>query len=298
MEVAMKRPSFVFVHLVVLNIFLASTSGQLFAVQPDSGKGPIPLERLSMQERQKTSPDSTLVRLRNKTYTLGELRAAHRARTMAWSGARANGSLAAASLAKQKPKVVNLKANVVNQKNAPAAVESQKAAATTKTGSASSQQPVAPNTIKLNDAELQAAGQISVYEPPSDYAYAPKDMKAFCNAAGASACLYLPPQQLIQMGNNIALDVDTLIDAAQCVSDGGEWNTYFGASMCDFQYPVTIKVNFTPAANYQISSTVQCDQSIYTYQIDVHGAVLISINQSGDFTTGTSPWCVIKLNLG
>jgi hypothetical protein len=68
--------------------------------------------------------------------------------------------------------------------------------------------------------------------------------------------------------------------------------------MCDFQYPVTVKVNFTPAENYQISSTVQCDQSIYTYQIDVHGAVVISINQSGDFTTGASRWCVIKLKLG
>jgi hypothetical protein len=61
---------------------------------------------------------------------------------------------------------------------------------------------------------------------------------------------------------------------------------------------VTVKVNFTPAANYQISSTVQCHQSIYTCQIDVHGAVVISINQSGDFTTGASPWCAVKLKLG
>jgi hypothetical protein len=158
---------------------------------------------------------------------------------------------------------------------------------------------LAANTGGLRDLNGILTAQQWVSEPASDYASDPGDMKAFCAAAGASACLYLPPQQQIQVFNGFALDSDSLIDQSQCKSEGGGWMSFgWGAWFCEFSYPMSVTVRFTPPSNYQVSSTAQCDQSVFTYQVDTHGAVAISVTQSGFFTTGSTPWCVVKVKLG
>ncbi|HTV72947.1 MAG TPA: hypothetical protein VME66_04490 [Candidatus Acidoferrales bacterium] len=98
----------------------------------------------------------------------------------------------------------------------------------------------------------------SMVEPASQYASAPADMKAYCSAAQASACAYLPPQQLVQMWQGAILDLDGLLAESQC------------------------------------------DTTIWNYQVDVHGAVAITLipQQYMNFTTGNAPSCIVKVTIG
>jgi hypothetical protein len=156
-------------------------------------------------------------------------------------------------------------------------------------------------SISINFGEILS--KIGIVEPESVYASVPNDMKAFCNNAWASACLYLPPQQtglVSQPGYNGQLDIwdfDGLIDANTCGGEGGSWQD----TACVFVYPASYQVNFKPAANFKLASSVQCDQSIWNYQIDVHGAISVQIkpqlvsNPDPDvslttFSSGLTPW--------
>ena len=280
----MRKGSFSLALFVTVGLLTTIPSERSILAQQRPANGPVPLERLSDEQRGKTSPDSTLVQFRNKTFTLGQLRAAHQARTVSFPKAQASGALIAQNLINQKPSLVSAKTGTVaghvnvTQPQPPA-----------------DHRPVIANTGGIRD--LTAAQWVT--EPASDYAKVPADMKAFCAAAGASACLYLPPQQQIEMFQGSAADSDSLINQSQCQSEGGGWMTFgWGVYVCEFFYPQSVTVRFTPPPNYQISSTAQCDQSVFSYQVDTHGAVSISIKQSGFFTTGSSPWCVVKVKLG
>jgi hypothetical protein len=248
--------------LVALAGILALLSGSSLAA--DS----VPLARLSIAERLTTAPDSVVVQLGSRAVTLGELRAAHRAREATFTRAGASGAILGGKLASQQPVVL-------------------------RSGSLAS----------TNAGRLAGSVQTSnaVVEPASTYASAPADMKAFCSNAQGSACLYLPPDQELSQWNASILDFDALIDQAQCGKEGGTWGALFGSiGGCQFFYPSSVVVHFSPAANYQISSTANCDKSIFTYQIDVHGAIAIQLvhQQYANFSTGSSPSCVVRVNVG
>jgi hypothetical protein len=282
----MRKSSRLLSWLAAFAIVLSFNSWPSPGVAQSANNAPVPLEQLSFQQRLKTAPDSTLIRSWNKISTLGEVRAAHQARITALTNAHASALLASRDLNNQKPRVISEQSRPL--------ISERPVAVNTKPGASSSKRPVAVNTEPLRGTELQ-----TVDEPASDYASAPADMKAFCGAADASACLYLPPQQQIQNFNGAALDLDSLIDQSQCGNEGGAWTSFgWNSWFCQFSYPLSVKVSFTPASNYQISSTAECDQSVFTYEVDTHGAVAIQIKQTGIFKTGSSPWCVVKVKLG
>src|SRR5215472_6794048 len=60
---------------------LTIAPGQSVSAQQRQANGAVPLQKLSLEERATTSPDSTVVKFRNQTYKLGDLRAAHKTRT-------------------------------------------------------------------------------------------------------------------------------------------------------------------------------------------------------------------------
>ena len=113
--------------------------------------------------------------------------------------------------------------------------------------------------------------------------------------------MYLPPGQTVQLVDGYLIDTDPLIDASQCAQEGGQFASQYGwgSAVCSFAYPGSVVVHFTPAANYQISSSANCDK-MFTYQVDTHGAIGIGLaDKSGQpFTTTKSPTCLVRLMLG
>jgi hypothetical protein len=225
---------------------------------------PVPLATLSLQERQVSAPASTMVQVGRRTVPLGLLRAAHRLREADLVRARAAGFQIGATLKTGRPVVV--RAGVAR-------------------------------------APLGAVfATPPIVEPPSQYAAAPSDMKAFCESASASACLYLPPgQQVSPWPGGYVADFDVLIDQAQCQSEGGTWAGLFGSQpLCSFYYPSSVVVHFDPAANYQIASTASC-AAMWSYQADARGAVSIQLLpqfSAGPFQTGGSAACVVRVTVG
>ncbi len=227
----------------------------------------VPLSRLSLRERLSTAPASTVVRLGTRTVTLGQLRAAHNAREVYLEKAGTFGLNAAGLLQKQKPVVLKV---------------------------------ASKGNVGRNLGPILSSN--AVVEPPSQYASAPADMKAFCSNAKASACLYLPPQQQVSPWNGAILDQDGLIDQSTCQNEGGSWAQWFsfGGYVCGFNYPTSVVVHFTPSSSYKLTQTASCDKSVWNYQVDVHGAISIQANPQyyASFTTGNNPTCVLRVTLG
>lgn len=148
-------------------------------------------------------------------------------------------------------------------------------------------------------AKLASLEALTILEPPSQYASAPGDMRAFCTAAHASACLYLPPQQQVTAEQTGVSDWDGLITQAQCAQGGGAWSGMWNSYFCAFEYPASVIVHFTPAANYKISQSAQCDRT-FQYTVDVHGAISISLAVAMPviMTTDNNPTCVVTVTPG
>jgi hypothetical protein len=228
----------------------------------------IPIAKLSLAERLSTAPDSTTVQLGSHTTTLGQLRAAHRARELAL---RKAGSLGIVLRGKLTP---------------------VQGGGTRTIGSSE-------HTNVGNSGNLQIVPQPFV-EPPSQYASAPADMKAFCAAAQASACLYLPPGQQVTMESDGVADWDGLITQAQCVQEGGTWGAIWNSWFCAFNYPASVTVHFPPAANFKFTQSANCDRTTFTYTIDLHGAIRISLAAATPVivTTDDNPTCVVSVTPG
>jgi hypothetical protein len=228
-----------------------------------------PAGSLTLQQLKSAAPASTIVQVGKQTFTLGQLRAAHDAREATFRKAGSVGLGIGGLLKKQTPIVLHERIGVI-----------------ARGGAATILSPTL------------------VVEPRSQYASTPADMQAFCAAAAASACLYLPPQQQVSgWSDGSIVDFDYLVDQGQCGQEGGTWAARFGGlSSCAFYYPSRVVVHFTPASNYKLSRTASCDQSTWTFQVDVHGAVTIQIVPQhagyGDFTTGNSAACVVRVSLG
>ncbi len=220
----------------------------------------VPIARLTLEQRLATAPDAMLVQVGARTMTLGALRAAHRAREAGVMRARAFG-------------------NVVHGKNLTAQNGTRAVSA-------------------ANPSTLQMVPQPFV-EPPSQYASAPADMQAFCNAAKASACLYLPPGQEVSILSDGVSDWDGMVTQAQCAQEGGTWQGMWNAYFCAFAYPSSVTTHFTPAANFKLAQSAACDASMFAYKVDTHGAVTVWINHPpAILTTGNTQVCTVSVTPG
>lgn len=243
-----------------------------------AGAAAVPLSGLSLQQRLQGLPDSTLVSVGPKTVVLGKLRAAHRAREASTLQARDQGLSAASKFHAANPVISGLPHDTL-----------------------SSPKPTLP-PIKLSGLGKLVA---DVLEPPSLYAATPADMKAFCQNAWASACLYLPPgQSFVSASGGRIADVDPLLDQSQCSSERGSYSS----NGCMFLYPASVLVRFTPGANYQVATSAQCDGSWWTYTVDPRGSISIGLTSEAISNlslvgvwgyqgppTGTAPWCVLHV---
>ena len=262
---------------VVGGAILIAAGTTLFA----SAATPVPLEKLSAAQRLSGASDSTVVKAGSLTTTLGKLRTAHNSRESALKNATAAGSAAHAKLKTMPLKIIG----IGNTKLHP-----------TKTPFPLKYQPSHGYPIYLSN---------SVTEPASQYAKTPKDMKAFCAAAHASACAYLPPQQQVIARNGSIDNFDALITSSQCSGEGGVWNGGSGgvqsAAGCDFFYQMGVTVHFNPGSRQHLSQSAVCN-SPWTYGVDVHGAVWISLAsstpQSQWWTTGSSATCIVNVTPG
>ena len=255
----------------------------------------VPLSHLSLDARRQTLPDTTLVSIGKKTVALAVLRHAHAAR-QSFAGKAADTS---AMLRRRfRPSLPTTTATGAPIKS---------------TGAGHPVVLASPTPISLNLSGIAKVLGNTVLEPPSQYASTPADMKAFCQNAWAAACVFLPPQQpAIQLSQNKLLATDTLIDRGQCDSEGGTWSTFYGGvTGCGFLYPDSATVHFRPASNYKLSSSAQCDSSWWTYTVDPHGAISISLTYQALTSlgavgvwgyagpaTGSSPWCVVYVTKG
>jgi hypothetical protein len=219
-----------------------------------------PFEKMSIDDRLKNAPDSTVVHLGTGTTTLGAMRAAHAAREAALSQA---GALGLAAQGKMTT-VVGL------------------------------------TTVTVGGLRAVDVGGTPppkpVVEPQSDYASAPADMKAFCKAAAASACLYFPPGNTMYTNGNIAFEEDMLVTQSQCTQEGGGWYQGYVGFYCQYNYPAVVVVHFAPAANYKFTQSAHCDKNIFSYTVDDHGAIQITANVAGlGTTTGDDASCLVTV---
>jgi hypothetical protein len=222
----------------------------------------VPFEKLSLDDRLKNAPDSTVVHLGARTTTLGAMRAAHAAREAGLSQAGALGLAAQGKM-------------------------------TTVVG---------VTTVTVGAAQAVNVGGTPppkpVVEPQSDYASTPADMKAFCKAAAASACLYLPPDQQFFPYGGIAYETDGLVTSSQCTQEGGTWDSGYGG-FCQYNYPASVVVHFTPAPNYKFTQSAHCDKNIFSYTVDDHGAIEIIATVSSQGTnTGNDASCLVTVTPG
>jgi hypothetical protein len=269
-------------------VFLAVAAPRAMAASP------VPIEKLSTSQRVSTAPDSMVVKVSsNLTTTLGKLRAAHRSYEQGRIDANPKGAAAGKSL-KAKP----LRILRVSTAAAKTTIHGKTAEIGGHVGPV-----VGPSLAPAPYPILRVGGYIdprqlwnlatTVVERPSSYASTPADMRAFCAAAQASACAYLPPNvYLVPSGANL-VDEDPYIPGAQCTQEGG---TYDG-NLCYFAYPYQVVVNFNPG-NYQVASSASCNPP-WQYQIDVHGAIIISL--AGNMiphSTAANPTCIVRVTVG
>ena len=231
------------------------------------GASDVPFEKMSMADRLNNAPDATVVHLGPVTTTLGAARAAHRAREASLSQAAGLGLAA-------QGKLTTVLAG--------AALTVGGAKTTTVGGT-----PTPKPTLKPS------------VESPSDYASVPADMKAFCKAAAASACAYLPPNQQLwfSSGRGVLIDYDGLVTQSQCTQEGGTWIPG-SAPYCTYNYPVWVIVHFTPAANYQFTQSAHC-ANMFTPTVDDHGAIEITVKGSGlGVATANDATCIVMVTPG
>jgi hypothetical protein len=247
---------------------------------------------MSMADRLNNAPDATVVHLGPVTTTLGAARAAHRAREASLSQAAGLGLAA-------QGKLTTVLAG--------AALTVGGAKTTTVGGTPTPKPTLAGAALTVGGAKTTTVGGTPTPKPtlkpsvesPSDYASVPADMKAFCKAAAASACAYLPPNQQLwfSSGRGVLIDYDGLVTQSQCTQEGGTWIPG-SAPYCTYNYPVWVIVHFTPAANYQFTQSAHC-ANMFTPTVDDHGAIEITVKGSGlGVATANDATCIVMVTPG
>jgi hypothetical protein len=297
-----------------------------------------PIASLTPEQRSTGLPDSTMVKFTSgRTAMLGVLRAEHRARLERFTKAAELGKTVAAKLAAQRAPMEGTAAKVPpssppKQSAAvnPSAVSQPGTFARTSEKVEAQSEPIErlkpqsalPETAKM-PAQSGGARAVSPPPPPKLSGVArstaetatppslvplirppyplkvPRDWQEFCNAASASACIYLPASTTFTgshtEGNWVfAYDEDPLInDESVCEYDGGSFG-YPYAGTCTFMYPQSSLGDFKPTGS--LSTKAYCDPP-GTYTVDPNGAVKVLVfyfDQS--FTTGSTPQtCVVQV---
>jgi hypothetical protein len=278
-------------------------------------------------------PDNTQVTVLKRTATLGTLRAEHRARMERFSRAALWGKRVAEKISKPGPASTQKSANVPpnpstysldhatgqvtfgdGKPGRPPVTGHQKAgainqSATTTTAAAQPQQQGAAPLSKSgagsagNSPAKGTSAVLSRLIPRQTYNQPiPADYTAFCNAALATACIYLPPNTIFTpdyLGdpttyNRYVIDVDPFItDQATCSSLGG---TLDGQQQCEFKYFYGQETLFQKGVT--LTTATSCDQPSYVVLHPELGWIVVSYpNPSGfvTITTGATPvTCVLQ----
>ncbi len=95
---------------------------------------------------------------------------------------------------------------------------------------------------------VSKALQLPVPENASALANVPRDMREFCTAAAATACLYVPAGLYVQVDAISMVTADLLIDKKTCLNDTGEWFTDSPTPSCVFTYPTRAVNSFDPGS--------------------------------------------------
>jgi hypothetical protein len=296
------------VGAIVSIVALAGAVPSVFAAST------VQYEKLSTSQKARL-PGSAVVKVGTKlTTTLGKLRSAHKAREQARIDAKARGA-AAGKLLKAKQlgilRVSKTAAKTIGKTTGKTIEKHGKVVPIVgHIGPIYGFNPT-PTPFPLH---LVVGGYVNpvllgnlattVIEPASSYASAPADMRAFCSAAQASACAYLPPNQTVQRDNTIRIgwvdDLDSQITDPQCSQEGGFMSSFgWGSSFCWFTYPGSVNVQFNPG-NYQIATSASCNPP-WTYNVDVHGAITIGLGNTGPYLTwpsGSNPTCIVRVTVG
>jgi hypothetical protein len=133
--------------------------------------------------------------------------------------------------------------------------------------------------------------------PPSGAAWG-GDYTAFCQQAQASLCLYVPGGVALDNAGGALLDLDYYIPEAQCPLSGGTWQTTWGGTSCNFLYPVTASVNYLPGLppSAQISHT--CKAPFFGATFDSHGFAQVNVvlpSGNAQLTPANAQSCVVKI---
>jgi hypothetical protein len=284
------------VAAAALILVLGGAAPRAFAAEP------VPIAKLSPNQRLTAAPDSTIVRIRPRlTTTLGKLRAAHRARKAAFDNASVAGIRARQELY-AKPMVIVRLGGTINHGAGPTPTP---VTYRQHVGGPSFPTPhVYPQKSNLGNPSLPtpipAPTPVAIVESASQYASAPPDMRAFCDAAKASACAYLPAQQSGYFMNGQIADYDWMITQSQCAQEGGTWSLLF-SWYCQFNYPPSVVVYFTPAKSYRLQQSASCDNSLWSYTVDPHGAISIQYKNPTPYSAWSAtnnPTCVVRVAVG
>lgn len=190
---------------------------------------PMVLRALTPAERE-TLPDSTKFAVRGRVVSLGQFRAAHKARME--HRAAASGRASRLSLANK---------SVLHAALLPSG------------GGKVHAMVLATATPFPTNLLAGALTQPPVPQKAADLAKAPRDAREFCAAAAATVCLYIPAGAYFRNEDASMWTFDPLIDQPTCTADGGVWGpgllSAFGApDVCHFKYPTQDVNSFVPGS--------------------------------------------------
>ena len=272
-------------------------------------------------------PDNTQVTVLKRTVTLGTLRAEHRARMERFSRAGLWGKRIAEKISKPGPassqkaqgvppgpsaSSLDLAANQVTvgdgKPGRPPVTGHQKSGASNTTAAAQPQQQGASPLSKSgagsagNNPGRGTSALLTALIPRQTYNQpVPADYTAFCNAALASACIYLPPNTIFTPDingnpnsyNRDVIDVDPFItDQTTCSSLGG---TLDGQQQCEFKYFYGQQTTFKQGLT--LTTAASCDQPSYYVLHPELGWIVVAYPPPSGFTitTGATPiTCVLQ----
>ena len=227
-------------------------------------------------------PEDTMVKLEtgrtSRTVSLGTLRAEHRARLDRFASAAALGRMVAGTLTPQ-----------------PGSSQQPTSPLIKPTRSGTENQNISANRSVM-PSQISAFATLVPFQPPNAKGTIPKDYLAFCKAANASACIYLPANANL---TNPPLDLPLtwwLMDFDYLMTDNNVCRNLGGDPTlggCAFYYPINHTINFIPTG--QLSSTLSCKPPS-THVLDPKGAAKVQYYfNAGTLNLGAPLTCVMQV---
>jgi hypothetical protein len=235
---------------------------------------------LTPEERTRL-PEETMVKLEfgrtSRTVSLGTLRAEHRARVDRFAKAAALGRMVAGTLTPQ------------------AAGSQQPASPPIKPPRSGTENQNISANRSVMPAQISALAVMVPFQPPLAHGTIPNDYVAFCKAANASACVYLPANAGLTDTLDLPstwwlMDFDYLMTDNDICKGNGGYPTLGG---CGFFYPANHTINFIPTG--QLTSTLSCKPPI-THVLDPKGAANVRYYfGGGTLNLGAPLTCVMQV---